>query len=334
MFYRCGHIITVFLILVVFSSLFSQEKGDSGLEKYSVLTVDNTIIYYQDSERNFAHDCLNWSMSFNSRLNFLSTNRPGRLIIIIAPSETEFFRISGGRLPEWGVACAFPEKDIILLRSPRLIPLWKENPRSILIHEISHVFLDQQLRPAKIPLWFHEGFATWVADIWGVGNGMSLSLAMVFDRMFSFEELSNHFPVNGDRARLAYQQSFTVINYLFSSRSDEQLRLLFDSWRENGDLDTAMRARFGITLHRFEERWKQWAHARYGWFRFLTGTSVIWLGAALLFLFVFVSRRTMYYRRLEELKRQEAEESASEQIFEGWKTDVSIYEPEKNINDA
>ena len=315
MFYRYRLISVFFLLLITFSPMLSQADENAGLEKYARISSGRTVIYHRDRERNFAHDCLNWSMNFNSRLGFLNGAKPGRLVIIIAPTESEFFRISRGMAPEWGVACAFPEKDIILLRSPRLIPLWKESPRSILIHEISHVFLDQQLRPAKIPLWFHEGFATWVADIWGLGNSVSLSLAMVFDRMFSLDELTDHFPVNGDRARLAYQQSFTVVEYLFSSRNDEQLKLLFESWHQSGDLDTAMRERFGITLHRFEERWKAWAHTRYGWLKFLTGTSVIWLTIAVLFVFVYISRRTMYHKRLDELKQREASEAGTGTIL-------------------
>ncbi|MBN2287821.1 MAG: hypothetical protein JXQ83_00715, partial [Candidatus Glassbacteria bacterium] len=121
--------------------------------EYLVMRQKQVELFYQSPDSKVAGEYLAWAAAFSPAPEFLSRESVRGLKIYLAPSEGEFYRLTGGKLPEWGVACAMPRLDLIVVRSPRLVPLWKENPRRILLHEICHVFLDQQLRPAEIPRW-------------------------------------------------------------------------------------------------------------------------------------------------------------------------------------
>jgi len=278
-----------------------------GYESAYLAIGDRQIeLYYQPRDSKVAAEYLAWAAAYRPRPEFLSRKSVDSLRIYIASTEGEFYRLTGGRLPEWGVACAMPRQNIIVVRSPRLVPLWKENPRSILLHEISHVFLDQQLRPAEIPRWFQEGFAMYSSQAWDLGSFLELSLSLVLDRFFALDSLAAGFPAGESASRLAYLQSYTVVEYLFSSREPPQLSMLFDRWRELGDLDKALRSSFGITLLTFEKRWKKWALVRYGWVKLLTSLTLIWILAAFLFIFVYISRRAKFKRKLEEMRMREA----------------------------
>ena len=290
----------LFLCLGIFTPVQGYEQD------YLIMADKQVQLYYQSRDSKVAAEYLEWAVSYRPRPAFLERAALNRLKIYIAPTEGEFYRLTGGSLPEWGVACAMPRSDLIVVRSPRLVPLWKEKPRSILLHEISHVFLDQQLRPAEIPRWFHEGFALYCSQAWDLGSFFELSLALVLGNFYSLDSITSGFP-SGERAsRLAYLQSYTVVEYLFISRDSKQLASLFSKWRETGDLDQAFRSAFGVTLLRFEKRWREWALVRYGWIKLLTSVTLVWLVAAVLFIFVYINRRIKFHRGLEQMRLQEA----------------------------
>jgi hypothetical protein len=85
--------------------------------------------------------------------------------------------------------------------------------------------------------------------------------------------------------------------------------MLFARWRKLGNLDKAMRSGFGTTLLRFEKRWKKWALVRYGWMKLVTSLTLIWILAAVLFIFVYISRRVKFRRKLDEMRKRESLDS-------------------------
>jgi hypothetical protein len=272
---------------------------------YLELQSGRVTLFCQAQDSLVARQYVSWAAEFRPAPSFLAAMPLKVLRIYVAPDEEEFQRLSGGLLPEWGAACALPEEDLVIVRSPRLVPLWKEDPRRILLHEISHVFLDQQLRPARIPRWFQEGYAVYNAEMWDLEDTFDVSVALAVGAFLPFDELNRGFPQGETRAHRAYLQSYTVIEYLFTHWKADQLDLLFQRWRDMGDLDQAMRQSWGLTLMQFETGWQEWVQVRYGWFKLLSSTTLLWIVAGLLFLAVFITRRARYYRKLEELKKFE-----------------------------
>lgn len=273
------------------------------------------VVYYQTQDSKVAMEYLAWSSDFLPRPDFLRSKRLRKLEIIIVPDNSEFNRLSGGLIPEWGIACSLPQENAVIVRSPRLIQLWKEDPHEILMHEIAHVFLDQLLRPAQIPRWFHEGYALYCTSMWDIGSSLEFSVAILIGSVFSLQDLAVQFPSDEARAHRAYLQSYTVVEYIFSQWDERQLELLFRNWQEMEDLDKALRASLGLTMVQLEDRWRGWVEVRYGWLKLLTGMSLIWIFATGLFIAVYISRRLKFKRKLEELKAQEQETLPEEQFW-------------------
>ncbi|MBN2288271.1 MAG: hypothetical protein JXQ83_02990, partial [Candidatus Glassbacteria bacterium] len=155
-------------------------------------------------------------------------------------------------------------------------------------------------------------YALYCSEAWDMGNSLELSLSLVLGNFFPLDSLAGSFPAGESAGRLAYLQSYTVVDYLFTSRDSGELILLFDRWREAGDLDTALRSSYGTTLLKFEQRWRRWAQVRYGWIKLLTSVTLVWIMAAVLFVFVYLSRRALFRRRLEEMKRRESLEAGGQ----------------------
>ncbi|MGH7544269.1 MAG: hypothetical protein ACREK7_10060, partial [Gemmatimonadota bacterium] len=45
---------------------------------------------------------------------------PDSIDVVLAPGENSFRMLTGGRVPDWGLAVAFPDRRRVVLRSPRL----------------------------------------------------------------------------------------------------------------------------------------------------------------------------------------------------------------------
>jgi hypothetical protein len=304
---KTGRACQIFLLVLLFSShfswpLFAEQPGIG----YRLLTGKGIAVYYRPPDDKVARQYLDWAVSFTPRPGWLDTGRLPELRIYIAPTLSEFDRLSGGRLPEWGVACALPGEKVVIVRSPRIVPLWLEDPKQILLHEISHVILEHWLSPAEIPRWFHEGYAQYASGMWDIGNSLEFSVALLVGMVQPLDALAEGFPQDEKAARRAYLQSYTAVEYLFIHWEKAHLELLFRKWREMSNLDRALRMSLGLTLGQFEKRWKKWAEVRYGWLKLLTSVTLIWILAGALFIAVYVSRRVRFKRRLAEMRHAES----------------------------
>jgi len=311
---KTGRFFRIFLPVILFfpcffRPLFSAEPAGG----YRILASNGVVVYYSAADEKVARQYLNWAVSFTPRPDWLGAGLPPELSIYIAPTLDEFDRLSGGRLPEWGVACAMPGESLVIVRSPRIVPLWLEDPKQILQHEISHVILEHWLSPSQIPRWFHEGFAQYASGMWDIGNSLEFSVALLIGRVQPLDALAGGFPNSEKAARRAYLQSYTAVEFLFIRWEPVHLQLLFRKWRELGSLDRALRMSLGLTLGQFEKRWKSWAEIRYGWLKLLTSVTLIWIMAAVLFIGVYVTRRQRFKRRLSEM--QYAESTGFENAF-------------------
>ncbi len=284
----------------------SRAQSLPNAENYRAVGRGVVTVYYRASDARVARDYLDWAMAYRPRPDWLSAHTLTSLSIYIAPTQSEFIVLSGGMLPEWGVACAITGTDVVIVRSPRIVELWREDPREILNHEITHIFLNQYLEGARVPRWFHEGYALYASRMWGLESFLRFSVAILGGRAFSLHSLNSGFPENEERAELAYIQSYTVVEFMFEHWDEAQMQLLFARWRATGELDTALRTSLGLTLSRLEDKWRQWAGVRYGWLKLLTSATLMWILAALLFLVVFARRRARNKRKLDEMRRSES----------------------------
>jgi len=297
--------------LLLFAWLWPAGAGLAGTTPaagmaYRELRSGTVVVLYRNPDSASAAQYLQWATAFRPRNGILTGWRLGEVTICLAADENEFQRLSGGALPEWGLAFAMPSSDLVIVRSPRIATGVLEDPRVVLNHELSHVFLDQALRPAAVPRWFQEGYALWSAEMWGLEDMFETSVALAVGSFLPFRELSAGFPQQEALARRAYLQSYTVIDYLSSRWNESQRNLLLQRWRESGDLDTALRLSLGLTLDKFEAGWREWVGVRYGWLRLLGSVTLLWIVAAGLFILVFVFRRRRYSSELKKMKRIES----------------------------
>src|SRR5690606_37297742 len=110
--------------------------------------------------------------------------------IHLAPDEARFDSLTGGRAPEWGAGIALPDAGVIVLPAYALRRSAPQDLARTLRHELAHVALHRYLAPARIPRWFHEGYARWAAGELDWEAGWQLRVAFLLHRAPPLDSLT------------------------------------------------------------------------------------------------------------------------------------------------
>jgi hypothetical protein len=158
------------------------------------------------------------------------------------------------------------------------------------------------------PRWFNEGYASYAAGEWGREEVLATNFALVMRGARTFPELDAMFGGGGTAASGAYALSHRAVAELAALDPARGLSLFFRYWRDTESMDRAMRSAYGLSLTGFEAHWVSRTRRRYGGLA-LMGDLALAAGVVLIVLVpVYVARRRRDQRRLEALRKGEADQ--------------------------
>jgi len=228
-----------------------------------------------------------------------------RVLVLIAPDRRAFRDLIGPLAPEYGSAIAIPAERRIIMQGSRA-GADAGNPVQVLRHELAHLALHEHLGDLP-PRWFDEGYASLAAGEWGREEVLTTNLALVMRGVPTLEALEAAFAGGAVRAGAAYALAHRAVVELAALDPARGLTLFFAYWRQEGELDPAVRRAFNITQAGFEQRWRDRTRRRYGALALFADLTL----AALLLLFLvlplYLSRRRRDRRRLEAMAHAEQE---------------------------
>ena len=226
---------------------------------------------------------------------------PSGVLLVLAPDEAEFVRLTGGATPDWGAGVALPAQSAIVV--PAYVSArgtgWSDI--RLLRHEWAHVGLHQYLEGLRVPRWFSEGYAQWASGGWDWGEGWKLQVALARGGT-SLDSLTLSWPRDEARARTAYLLSATTVEYLVVQGGPRALEVLFRRWKELGNFERAFRTTFGTTTTQFEESWRRYVEDRYGWLFVLSHSAVFWMFLSLMLVAMVGVRRRVRRDRMAQLR--------------------------------
>jgi hypothetical protein len=232
---------------------------------------------------------------------------PDSIDVVLAPGENSFRELTGGRVPDWGLAVAFPDLRRVVLRSPRLTGSEDVDPGIVLRHELNHVYLALGAGGSSAtPRWFNEGFAALYAGEWRWVDPVRLAWGRVTGGLTPLSGLERSFPET-PAPGLAYVQSMAAVRNLQRRGGDRGVGLLLGRLREGSTFDAALRQTYGLTLSEFYGDWDEEMGHEFGWAVALTDERGLWIAAALLVLFGWLVRRRALRREIERRKAGEDE---------------------------
>jgi hypothetical protein len=226
-----------------------------------------------------------------------------RIRIVLAVTEEEFDRFTNGGVPEWGIGCACPERDLIVLKSPRLTRR-QMDLETLVAHEITHVVLAKALPGIHPPLWFHEGVAMYLSFEWRPGRDMALVWAVMTRSTIPLSELEAGYPSRTTLVSLAYTEAFLAVNLMIQMGGGEALRSFIRTLRDTGDLDEAMWEATGLTYRGFQREWEEYVKQQYSPMLLISDRLLFWLPVTVLLIALGILRRYRYRRRVEEMEEE------------------------------
>lgn len=300
------------LVLALFPATATEQRWPQ-----EELRAGNLLFRYPPSQRRAAAALVR-SLEIPVRMPGLPPDALARedILVYLAPDEATFQELAPGA-PDWSGAIAFPQGDSIVL--PTYGPRAGGTPlATVLRHELAHVALNRYLG-ARVPRWFHEGYAQLASSSWGADQAWTLRIAILLGQVPSLDSLGLEFRRQRIAADKGYLLSYTVVEYLQRLGGATGFEQLLRRWRELGDLDPALRRTFGVTLGQFEQMWRRDLRRRYGWLLLLTQTVVFWtaLTIALLILGYWKRRRDRWKLAALDAAVRARELSPGEGVTEG-----------------
>ncbi len=225
--------------------------------------------------------------------------------VYVVDDDRRFRQLQPTAAPSWADAVAYPSQNLILLRSPSLRGTATTPLETVLRHELVHVLLGRAFAPNRPPTWLQEGLAQLHAGEIGPSTTAILAEGLATGRLSTLDGLAAGFPDDPVRARIAYAQSASFLQFIEQTYGTDALAVLVREMARGSTFEGALHLATGDFLPTIEQRWRRrLAGSGLGWT--VLGNPDLWLGAGALLLVVGgFARRRRFHRRLREMEEEE-----------------------------
>jgi hypothetical protein len=269
--------------------------------------VDTAGIYvqYHPPNRRAAEELLQEAVVARREVSEFLLYRPVvQVRVLLASDEDEFRQIVDERVPDWGGGIAIPSQGAIILFIPNMAR-WEKPLPAILRHEVAHIVLHHALKGQQMPRWFDEGMAMYQSREWRPEEGLIIAKALLLRTLIPLDSLRIDFPRYGGQASLAYQQSYSAVNYIVDRYGENGLKGLLFSLMSRKGFERALTDEFGVSLPEFEARWGAWLRVRYRWVVLLSRPGGYLGLMTFLFILAYVVVKLRNRRKLARWERDE-----------------------------
>ncbi len=242
--------------------------------------------------------------AYNDISLFIEDSLTQPLTIYVAESEEDFKSRLGPDFPDWGIGVAVSSQNLIILKSPAKFRYGRPFSE-VLEHELAHIFLDKKSSGAILPRWIEEGFAMLQSKEWQIGQDILVVRAVFTNSIIPLSQIENLNQFSDNKALLSYTESYLALSYFLDEYGKESFFKLLDDLASGESLDLAFIKTTGSSYMGFQNEFSSFIKKRYNWLAFLGDTGLLWLGLAILLVFLYLMKR--YYNR-KTLKRWEYEE--------------------------
>lgn len=228
------------------------------------------------------------------------------LRVALGREEYDAMALGGARPPEWAVALAWPEANVVLVDAKTIAT---PEGRTTLKHELVHIALGQL--GGRWPRWFQEGVAQLVTQErqFRAAHYSTMAIAIATDRLYPFEALTEGFPSRPQDVEVAYAQSAEFAAFLHARHGPAAFGELIELVGQGVIFEQAFARAFHTSLSLEQSAFRDHVALRYPWWPvlFMSGT-LVWALSSILMVVAFVRRRRAValhranQRRVEQLE--------------------------------
>ena len=273
-----------------------------------VLERGGVRIEYPAEAKRLAEDSLATLEAARDTYKDRFPDSPARLDVVICGSNDEFKKYAGALATYSVLGIARPENDLIVLKTPALVPPGSDYSGT-LRHELIHILLRHNINTDNVPRWLNEGIAIVMSgeNRW---ESRSVVASMYLNgRILSYRELELSFLDPGNEFEFgdAYAQAYSMTQYLMNELGDERFWTMLRSL-DSQTFGSALESELGKVPYDFWAAWK----GSLGWsalvFSIVSGFSLFQIMALLTILAYWRKRR----RGLKVIREWEEEDAQIE----------------------
>lgn len=229
--------------------------------------------------------------------------------VYITDTEEEFRSLVGRGFPEWGVGCAIPRDNVIILKSPLQFKYYKPFSQ-VVTHELAHIFVGSLSRGRRVPRWLDEGFAMYHSQEWRIGQDIAVARAVLTGSFVPLAQIESVNAFKQSKAQLAYTESFLAVSYLYGEFGEGTVKEIVSHLANDIGIDMAFIKTIGSNYLAFQLEFEKHVQGKYNWSSLLGDTFLLWVGLAFLIVLVYLLKRRRAKSKLQqwELEEQEIEE--------------------------
>ncbi len=287
--------ISLMLIFCFQSSSFAVEEIQAKNIKVQFDKKNNVLANYVLN----ISDKVRESVSTKTGIKYDQT-----ILIQIAKDTDEFNKITGiDNLAIQGIAIS--ELNLTVINAKNVFQKSNDDIFKLLEHEFAHIYMGNVISHKSditFPRWFNEGVAQWISDgtneLFSASFQDSLQLAFLNNKVLSFYQIIDGFPVTQDNFTLAYAQSLSMIEYLDENYGNDKLKELIKQLEIDKNFYTAFPKVYNISFNDLEKKWKEDKKESNYTFDYYFSThfdifisGLIILSAMLAFIFNFLKNR-------------------------------------------
>jgi Peptidase MA superfamily len=218
-----------------------------GLDWQSVQLGEATVHWYGEAEGQAMRFGEVSAVGVERAEQLLGTELAGPVDVFVYETREDFFGALGPGAREWTGAAAYADL--------RTIFMWNSAEagsaaylETAMVHEITHiVFHDATDNPFHEPArWLNEGIATWSETREASGERAIVEREAAGDGLFSFEAISEQFPIGQRGGRLSYAQGTTMVDKVIAEHGPEAIARIAEAYREGASDEEALEAGTGV----------------------------------------------------------------------------------------
>ena len=245
-------IIAVLFITASSQGVFAQEQVD-----WQEYDTEHFIIRYLELDKStlslIAKEAENAYDKVTSDLRYQPDNKT---IIRIGTNEVDH---------EWSEADAFYTRDLniidLLSPSQKRWMNYESYIRRSIPHEFTHHIINVGYK-FTFPGWLNEGTATYEAG--GSPDNRKFKRAVAKNELLSLDGMWIFALQEDDERRLAYDESYTVIEYVVKEYGHDGLIDILNAHKERMDTHQVIEDALGISFEEFELGWMNFVKEKYG----------------------------------------------------------------------
>ena len=150
--------------------------------------------------------------------------------IYIVNTKADYNTITNGIAPIWSVGIT--KSDQIIIQSPSLSKMSQTKFYKVIMHELNHLYINRLYNNHTIPKWFKEGFAGLIANQFSLKHKIQISKSFWSNSLLSINELSSFKSINVSNHKLAYSQSYALVEGLKYFHGDKVIKKIIIELRK------------------------------------------------------------------------------------------------------